>query len=72
MDFQVQRVDSAPIQPTGKRRHNSQRDARDFEQELDGVQPDSPEPPLVPAPQEDTPIAPRLEGEAGGNLDLTA
>ena len=69
MDFQVQRVDSAPIRPVSKRKQPADPDQREFEQELDEAQP---EPPASPPPQEDTPVAPRLEGEAGGNLDLTA
>ena len=69
MDFSVQRVDSAPIRPLGKRKQPKDSDQRGFEEELGGAQP---EPPATPLPHEDTPVAPRLEGEAGGNLDLTA
>jgi hypothetical protein len=69
MDFRVQRVDSAPTQPVAKRKQPKDPDQREFEQELEEAQP---EPPVAPAPNEDTPVAPRLKGEAGGNLDLTA
>ena len=69
MDFQVQRVESAPIQPTGKQKKHTHPDGREFEQELEEAQPEAP---VAPPAHEDTPIAPRLEGEAGGNLDLTA
>ena len=69
MDFQVQRVDSAPIRPVANRKQHTNPDQREFEQDLEEAQP---EPPVAPAPHEDTPVAPRLKGEAGGNLDLTA
>ena len=69
MDFSVKRVDSAPIRPVSKQKQPANPDQRDFEQELDDAQP---EPPATPVPNEDTPVAPRLQGEAGGNLDLTA
>ena len=69
MDFHVQRIDSAPIRPVAKRKQQPNPDQRDFEQDLDEAQP---EPPATPAHHEDTPVAPRLENEAGGNLDLTA
>ena len=69
MDFSVKRVDPAPIRPVANRKQPPDPDQRDFEQELDDAQP---EPPATPVPHEDTPVAPRLKGEAGGNLDLTA
>ena len=69
MDYQVQRIDSAPVQPTRPRQKKPQDDGKQFEREMEQAEPEAPPP---PAQQEDTPVAPHLDDEAGGRLDLTA
>ena len=69
MDYSVQRVDSAPIQRPGRSRKDPGQSSREFEQEMDQAKPEDPTPIVL---YEDTPVAPRLDDEAGGKLDLTA
>ncbi len=73
MDYSVQRIDTTPIQPVAKRKHHSDEQAAEFERELGDAHPEAPvEENAEPKTTTDTPVAPRLEDEAGGSLDLTA
>lgn len=73
MNYSVQRIDTTPIQPIVKRKQRSGEQAAEFERELEGTHGETPsEQKPEPGSPSDTPVAPRLEDEAGGSLDLTA
>jgi len=87
MDYAVHRIDPVPIRPLIERKRREEEHAGEFERELGRAHDEPPESPdepkgpkdpkgsrdhREPTPQQDTPVAPRFEDEAGGALDLTA
>jgi hypothetical protein len=76
MDFSIRRIESGPVRGPGAPQRRKEQDAPEFSLEVE------PEPEPEPSdpesgesahqPDDEAPISPKLDDEAGGRLDVTA
>jgi hypothetical protein len=73
MDFSIHRIESGPVRGPGTPKRRKERGAPEFSVEGEPEQPGGDPSEADAHPHEDdTPISPKLDDEAGGRLDVTA